>query len=238
MTEYPGGLDDPEKFQEMVELFEAKEQRNYYYETALETVEQEFEGKWYRSDELVLGGPMLLMYTWNFAAQKTKALDKDEIQDVFEEHHEAVESARGTSLLDADLSKNGEVEEFLKAVWPDLTSIFDQTGTSKILSLLGPELFVMWDQDIRTRRRRKQDDPPGEKHSDRGVYFYMKENGYEFKNNSTDFGKDVEDYIVFLRFCQDFLEEIGVENVVGADDVSAAKRLDEAMYAFYKLKNG
>ena len=65
---YPGGIEDPTRFRELVELFEEREQRNYYYESALETVEEHFSGEWYRSDELVLGGPMLLLYTWNFAA--------------------------------------------------------------------------------------------------------------------------------------------------------------------------
>lgn len=106
---YPGGIEDCDRFRELVELFEAKEQRNYYYTKALRTVENEFDrSDWYRSDDLVYGGLMLLMYTWNFAARETKAMDGEEVKRILETHREAIESIRGLNLGDADLSDGSE----------------------------------------------------------------------------------------------------------------------------------
>jgi hypothetical protein len=115
---------------------------------------------------------------------------------------------------------------------------FGQTGTSKVLSLLAPELFVMWDQDIRTRRQRRQGDPPGMKKPDRGVYFFLQEQGYSLDSNSTDFGRAATDYITFLEFCQDILIDINQHPIFEERDATPAKLLDEALYTFYKLENG
>lgn len=84
---YPGGIEDCDRFAELVELFETEEQRSYYYEEALETVSSELdEPDWYRSEDLVYGGLMLLLYAWNFAARETKSMDGEEIQHILEDH--------------------------------------------------------------------------------------------------------------------------------------------------------
>jgi hypothetical protein len=236
-TKCPGGIEDPERFRELVDRFEQEEQRDYYYERALETVENEFDERWYESDELVLGGPMLLMYTFNFAAKKTKTMDTGTIQEIFERHHEPIERVRRTALVDADLQPGGTAFQTVHAVWDDMKQHFGQTGTAKVLSLLAPELFVMWDQEIRSRPQRRRGDPPGEKRADRGVYFYLKSE-YSVENNKPEFGRAAEDYIVFLRYCQDILAEIGDHPLFEKKDETPAKMLDEALYAFYKLENG
>lgn len=122
-------------------------------------------------------------------------------------------------------------------MWPDLKDHFGQTGTSKILSLLNPKLFVMWDQDIRRRRRRDQDDPKGTKRPDRGVYFYLKEAGFSLDSNSMDFGRTADDYVVFLRYCQEMLDDVETCPVIQKRNAPPAKLLDEALYAFYKIEN-
>ncbi|WP_415383022.1 hypothetical protein [Halosimplex sp. TS25] len=236
-SKYPGGIEDPDRFRELVSLFEAQEQRNYYYEQALATVEQEFGPGWYHSDELILGGPMLLMYTWNFAARETKSLDADTVSSIFERHHQAIEEVRSTALVDADLQPGGPAYETVKNVWADMKDHFGQTGTSKVLSLLAPELFVMWDQDIRTRSQRRQGDPRDKKREDRGVYFYLKEAGYSPENNKPRFGRTAEDYILFLQYCKEILQEVVSHPVLQERDATPAKLLDESLYAFYKLEN-
>ena len=95
----------------------------------------------------------------------------------------------------------------------------------------------MWDEDIRTRRRRKQDDQKGTKRSDRGVYFHLKEAGYSLNNNSMNFGKTAEDYVIFLRYCKQMLEDIRPCPVVQEKEMPPTKLLDEALYAFYKLES-
>jgi hypothetical protein len=237
-TTYPGSIEDPDRFAELIERFESDEQRDYYYRRALETVDREFGDDWYRSDELALGGPMLLMYTWNFAATETKSMSVDVVKDILERHHGLIEQVRGTSLIDAGLKHGDPTVRTVKAVWSDMKDHFGQTGTSKVLSLLAPELFVMWDQDIRTRRQRRRDDPAGMKRSDRGVYFFLQEHGYSLDSNSTNFGRSATDYITFLEFCQDVLVDIGQHPILDERDATPAKLLDEALYAFYKLENG
>lgn len=239
-TTYPGGIEDCDRFGELVNLFEAEEQRGYYYTLALETVTDELErDDWYRSDDLVYGGLMLLLYTWNFAARKTKTMDGDEIKSTLEEHKDAFEAVQDRELVETDLSDESITAEVLREVWPELREHFGQTGTSKALSLLSPDLFMIWDEEIRGRRRRSQDDPPGTKRPDRGVYFYMKEDGYDLENNSMAFGQSVDDYLAFLRYCQEILADIGTCPVTTKrEETPDAKLLDEAFYAFYKLENG
>lgn len=95
----------------------------------------------------------------------------------------------------------------------------------------------MWDEDIRTRRQRKQDDPKGAKRPDRGVYFYMKETGYSLDSNSQDYGKTAEDYVTFLRYCNQILGDVRPCPVVQEKDMPPTKLLDEALYAFYKIES-
>lgn len=235
---YPGGIEDPVRLRELVELFEEREQRNFYYESALETVEGNFGGRWYRSDELVLGGPMLLLYTWNFAARETKSLDKNRIMDILERHHERIEAVRDAKLGSVPLEEGSCVHELVHAVWPEMQAYFGQTGTSKVLSLLAPGLFVMWDQDIRTRVRRRQGDPRGHERPDRGVYFFLKDAGYELEHNKPSFGRAADDYLVFLHYCQNILADISDAPIVTERDATPAKLLDEAFYSFYKIEHG
>jgi hypothetical protein len=232
---YPGNITDQDGFRELVETFEEQEQRDYYYERALETVNEEFAAGQYHSDELILGGPMLLLYTWNFAAIETKTMEKEALQAIFRNHEENLRKLRGQTILEADLHPDGNVGVMLEDLWDELKDCVGQTGTSKILSLVAPELFVMWDQDIRTRRSRSTDDPPGHRRPDRGVYFYMKESGHTVEHNKPDFGKSMEDYLAYLRYCKEILKELGEHPLIDGEDETAAKRLDEALYAFYKL---
>lgn len=235
---FPGGIEDPARFRELVELFEEREQRNYYYESALETVEEHFDGAWYRSDELILGGPMLLLYTWNFAARETKSLDKHRIQDILEAHHEPIEAVRDAELGSVSLEDGDEVPNLIREIWPEMQAYFGQTGTSKVLSLLAPGLFVMWDQDIRTRVRRREEDPNGHERPDRGVYFFLKDADYDLEHNKPSFGRSADDYLAFLRYCQEILGEVSDTPIVSEREATPAKLLDEAFYAFYKIEHG
>lgn len=233
---YPGGIEDCGRFEELVNLFEQEEQRNYYYEKAQETVEREFDDRWYRSNELVYGGLMLLLYAWNFAATETKQMDGEEIKDILEEHHKPIERVRGISLLEADLGQGSTVHTTVRKVFPVFKEYFGQTGASKVLSLLNPRLFVMWDEDIRTRKQRSRDDPSDKKREDRGIYFYMKESGFDIQSNKSGFGTTYEDYILYLRYCQQILNHTQNCDLFQEGDTPPAKLLDEALYAFYKIE--
>ena len=235
---YPGGIEDCDRFRELIELFEDEEQRNYYYHKALETVQRESERPdWYHSDDLVFGGLMLLMYTWNFAARETKAMDGGGVKRILDRHHEAIENVQDRTLDDADLSESGDTRRVIQAVWGELKDHFGQTGASKVLSLLNPDLFVMWDEDIRTRRRRREGDPRETKRPDRGVYFRLKEAGYQLNHNSMEYGTSAEDYVIYLKYCKQILEDIRPCPVVQEKNMPPSKLLDEALYAFYKIES-
>lgn len=162
-TTYPGGIEDCDRFEELVDLFDVEEQRGYYYTLAVETVTDELQREdWYRSDDLVYGGLMLLLYTWNFAAKKTKTMDGDEIKSTLEAHKDAFEAVQDRELVESDLSHDSTTAEAFREVWPELRAQFGQTGTSKALSLLSSDLSVIWDEEIRGRRRRSRNDSPGQ----------------------------------------------------------------------------
>jgi hypothetical protein len=226
---YPGGIEDCDRFRELVELFNDEEQRNYYYHDALETVEEELERPdWYQSDDLVFGGLMLLMYTWNFAARETKAMDGEEVKRILDRHHDAIENVQDRTLEDADLSETGETRQVIQQVWGDLKGHFGQTGASKVLSLLNPDLFVMWDTDIRGVGKQGADV--------KGVKYYMREQGF-YDGNLSDFDGDKENYLEYLRYCQQILEDTQDCQFIQDKYSPPAKLLDEAFYAYYKIEN-
>lgn len=235
---YPGGIGHCDRFRELVTLFENEEQRNYYYTRAQDTVEREFGDCWYRSDELVFGGLMLLLYAWNFAAPQTKKMDAEEIKDLLEAHHAEIEEVRDTQLIDADLDEGGVVFETVREVFPPFKDYFGQTGASKVLSLLSPQLFVMWDQDIRTRNATTRGGSSEGQREDRGVYFYLKEAGHEPYNTKPGFGRQYKDYIAFLRYCQEIMEDTRDCPFIREKEEPLAKLLDEALYAYYKIEKG
>lgn len=228
---YPGGIEDCSRFQELVELFESEEQRSYYYDKAQEEVEDVFddpEEEWFRSEDLVYGGLMMLLYSWNFAATETKQMEGDRLKDILENHHEEIEEVRNISLLDADLGVGGSVHEVVNSVFPELKEHLGQTGTAKALSLLNPDLFVMWDTAIRDAGKQGADV--------RGVKYYMQEQGF-YDGNLSDFDGDKENYLDYLRYCQQILVDAQDCYFIQEKDSTPAKLLDEALYAYYKIEN-
>jgi len=228
---FPGGIDDCSRFEELVELFESEEQRNYYYDKAQEEVEDAFddsEEEWFRSEDLVYGGLMMLLYAWNFAAAETKEMEGERIKEILENHHEEIEKVRHISLLEAELGPGSPVYKVVNSVFPELKEHLGQTGTAKALSLLNPGLFVMWDTAIRDAGKQGADI--------RGAKYHMHGRGF-YDGNLSDFDGDRENYLDYLRYCQQILEDTQKCKFTREKDSPPAKLLDEALYAYYKIEN-
>lgn len=102
---------------------------------------------WRTSDDTIRG-ILLLLFTWNFAARETKALTYDNLREVLTESEESLKRLDGVKIED-DIS-SGQWEDILK-VFSCFKKLMGQTGASKALSLMNPDLFVMWDTQIRAR---------------------------------------------------------------------------------------
>lgn len=67
----------------------------------------------------------------------------------------------------------------------------------------------------------------------------MEEDGCEIDSNSMTFGRSADDYLAFLRYCQEILADVGTCSVpTKYEETSDAKLLDEAFYAFCKIERG
>ena len=129
------------------------EPRAFCYDVALgfiNTARASCGTAWRTSDDTVKG-ILLLLFTWNFVALETKALTYLKIRQALAASDEALNRLEGVKIED-DISP---------AQWEDISHAFSafkavmgQTGASKALSLMNPELFVMWDTKIRRRLKR------------------------------------------------------------------------------------
>ncbi len=84
--------------------------------------------------------------------------------------HEDLQSLNGTKLLDLDLDNN---KTAIKNCYQEMANIgnrFSHTAASKLLHIINPELFVMWDRPMRTHCRNIYNILEGEE----GYFEYMK----------------------------------------------------------------
>jgi hypothetical protein len=155
---------------------------------------------WRTSDDTIRG-ILLLLFTWNFAARETKALTYENIRQVLAKSEESLKRLDGV-----------KIEQVISAeLWEDILQVFScfkklmgQTGASKALSLMNPDLFVMWDTKIRKRLNKCL--IPG------------------ISN-----GEDDEHYITFLKGIKTLIDryDLGSRIPPGA---SLAKKIDEFNY--------
>ena len=161
---------------------------------------------WY-THEKTIEGVILLLFCWNFAAQKTKRLTISKIHDLLDKNKGTLKDLERYSLLTID----DDCCEKIKMVYEDFRSLFGQTGASKALSLLNRELFVMWDTKIRDRLKKSlvRGISNGEKH---------------------------EHYVRFLRRMRELSEEYSLESRI-PEGAILAKKIDEFHYAEIVMKN-
>jgi len=98
-------------------------------------------------------GIATLLYVWNVGyysrAGKSFAVAVSNVEEVFNKprFHNLLSSIKNLELFNIDLKKHSKEITALYQCVHDVTGIGD-TGTSKLLHLMQPQLFVMWDEGI------------------------------------------------------------------------------------------
>jgi len=178
------------------------EPRAFCYELATQLINRAKEtaaDNWYE-DINTIKGVLLLLYTWNFAAKKTKKLNFQNVGELIRNTKNDLKFLKEYSIRTAD----DAVCDIIKRVFDQFRSLLGQTGASKALSLLNPELFVMWDTAIRKRLNREL--IPGIMNGENGGY-----------------------YVIFLKGIQSIIEEYRIAEKLPQYSV-IAKKIDEYHY--------
>jgi hypothetical protein len=130
-----------------------------------------------------LEGIFLLLSTWNFAYLRYHLIDfkLEEFKRLLD--HCDFEFFRDMRFEDADLTDNRIVEK-IKSIYTSLSSFegIRYVGATKIMHLLRPNFFMMWDSKI--IRNYKKETPRGDIGvSPSGYVNFMKETQRRFRNN-------------------------------------------------------
>jgi hypothetical protein len=128
------------------------EPRGFCYNLALSLVrktKREHPRSWH-TDVRTINAILLLLYCWNFAARKTKKLNVAKIRNALQRNKKSLDQLQQYSLLDFDKINT----KLISSIFASFRKTFGQTGASKVLSLLNPRLFVMWDTEIRRRLKK------------------------------------------------------------------------------------
>ena len=185
-----------------------REPRAFVYDLALELIERAKEkdgGKWYLSDDTI-NAIFLILYAWNFASPITKKLTRDGVRGVILSSERDLRKLEGKTIV--NFTENDEV--LIESVFSRFKDTFGQTGASKALSLLNPNLFVMWDTKIRRGLRKN----------------YIRGIGN---------GERSAQYVWFLRGIKGIIEEYGLtEKIEGNAPIT--KKIDEFHYVKFVME--
>jgi hypothetical protein len=182
----------------------AKEPRAFCYELATDFISNAKKAagqNWYE-DINTKKGVLLLLFTWNFAAPITKKLTFDGIGRLLKLASEDLRFLEPYSITTAGEDAWGRARNAFDVFAPEC----GQTGASKALSLLNPQLFVMWDTAIRKRLN---------KGLIRGI------------GN----GESGEQYVILLKGVQGLIKKYNIAAKVPVEAI--AKKFDE--YNFVQL---
>ena len=178
------------------------EPRAFCYDLASQFIleaKSEADNAWY-DDIKTTKGVLLLLFTWNFAAVRTKKLNFDNVGNLIRKNQDDLRLLEAFSIQSADEKAWGVIEK----VFASFMELLGQTGASKALSLLNPHLFVMWDTAIRKRLNKEL--IPGIKNGESAQY-----------------------YVTFLRGVQAIIKEYGIAEKLPPGSL-IAKKIDEYHY--------
>jgi len=166
-----------------------EEARYFCYEIARELIAKskiDTPQSWYTNEKTVKG-ILLLLFCWNFAARITKGLTHKATKELLIRQKQNLIDLEGFCILD-----NWERQDKkIKIIYKDFKKIFGQTGASKALSLLNPELFVMWDTEIR-------------------YFLSNRKADRELRIEGIGNGETGESYIIFLRGIKKIVNKLGL----------------------------
>lgn len=178
------------------------EPRAFCYDLATQLINdaKSAAGKDWYDDINTVKGVLLLLYTWNFAAKKTKKLNFQNVSELIRNSKDDLIFLEKYSISTADTP----AWSVIKSVFDQFRNVFGQTGASKALSLLNPCLFVMWDTAI--RKRLKKELIPGIMNGERG-----------------------EHYVIFLKGIHKIIGEYRIAEKLPQNSI-VAKKIDEYHY--------
>jgi hypothetical protein len=179
----------------------ANEPRAFCYEVASDFVaraKKRSKDDWL-SDNDTVKGVLLLLFTWNFAAKATKRLSFATVGAALTQVKADLHILEHYSITAFPESASKPIER----VFETFTALCGQTGASKALSLLNPQLFVMWDTKIRQRLCKELIPGIGN-------------------------GQTGQEYVVFLKGVRRIINDHEMLKKVPADCI--AKKLDEYNY--------
>jgi len=183
-----------------------REPRAFCYEMASDLISRAKEADNWHDDIRVVKSILLLLYTWNFASRETKKLNFENIGQLINGTKEDLRALEKYSIINADNNAWAIVE----SIFDKFRKLFGQTGASKALSLLNPELFVMWDTSI--RRRLNKELIPGIMNGERSEY-----------------------YVKFLMGMQKIIKDYGIIEKLPHGSI-VAKKIDEYHYVKIVMK--
>ncbi len=179
-----------------------REPRAFCYEIATQLISQAKKNtgeSWYE-DKDTIKGVLLLLYTWNFAAKKTKKLNFQNLSELMHNTKNDLRFLEKYSIRTVDHDAWGVI----KKIFDQFRILLGQTGASKALSLLNPELFVIWDTAIRKRLNIEL------------IHGIMN-------------GESGEHYVIFLKGIQNIIEEYRIADKLSQNSI-VAKKIDDYHY--------
>ena len=179
-----------------------REPRAFCYDLATQLIndaKSAADKDWYE-DKNTVKGVLLLLYTWNFAAKKTKKLNFRNVGELICNSKDDLIFLEKYSISTADI----HAWSVIRSVFDQFRNVFGQTGATKALSLLNPELFVIWDTAI--RKRLKKELIPGIRNGENGEY-----------------------YVTFLKGIQKIIEQYRIAEKLPQNSI-VAKKIDEYHY--------
>jgi hypothetical protein len=151
VIEYIESIKDPEKFLEYCKKFHEEELRDIAYVVSRNVVSRDP-----GNISFILAGAKVIIITWNVVRfqrlpkEVRDSLEKD-ILEAYTRTKLRLEKLEGKRLENLNLD-NGELGEIIKRIFLEFSSkrSIGFTGASKILHVLNPFVFMMWDNNIRS----------------------------------------------------------------------------------------
>ena len=150
VIEYIKSIKDPEKFLEYCKKFHEEEPRDIAYVVSRNVVSRDPS-----NISFILAGAKIIIITWNAVRfQRLSKEVRDNLEnDILEAYTKTkleLKKLKGERLENLNLN-DGELEETIKRIFLEFSSkkSIEFTGASKILHVLNPFVFMMWDNNIR-----------------------------------------------------------------------------------------
>jgi hypothetical protein len=150
VVEYINTIRDPQKFLAYCNKFHESEPRDIAYVVSASIVSKDPD-----NINFILAGSRIIIMTWNIVIYQKLPRDvklrlEKDILDAYEESREDLKSFRGRRLENIDLDDNN-IEDAIKNIFLKFSTkaSIGSTGASKILHLINPHVFMMWDTKIK-----------------------------------------------------------------------------------------